>query len=243
MPTSPHQARKQPRQARAKATVDALLEACGQVLERHGLQGLNTNRVAERAGASIGSLYQYFPAKEALLQALADRERARLLAELVRLSGTAPLALPPQETASQDPLCDSLEAMVEAGLRHQFERPVMAQALEAHELTPASQAATEAFDHAVSALLGQQLAAWAQRQGRQAPPGIDASEPAPSWQALAKGLVGMARTLIHAVPAHPRPDSPTMARHRQAIVAAAMAYLGQLLPVAEPESRRGDSEC
>ena len=142
MPTSPHQARKQPRQARAKATVDALLEACGQVLERHGLQGLNTNRVAERAGASIGSLYQYFPAKEALLQALADRERARLLAELVRLSGTAPLALPPQETASQDPLCDSLEAMVEAGLRHQFERPVMAQALEAHEFTPASQAAT-----------------------------------------------------------------------------------------------------
>lgn len=62
--------RKTPRQRRATHTVDALLEAAAQVLESEGLQGFNTNAVARRAGASIGSLYQYFPSKDALTLAL-----------------------------------------------------------------------------------------------------------------------------------------------------------------------------
>lgn len=66
--------RRRPRQARAQATVDSILEAAVQVLQRSGAGGLNTNAVAERAGVSIGTLYQYFPDKEAILIAIARRE-------------------------------------------------------------------------------------------------------------------------------------------------------------------------
>lgn len=69
----PHAARKRPRQARARATVDAILEAAARVLVDEGYEGANTNRIAEVAGVSIGSLYQYFPNKQALVGALVER--------------------------------------------------------------------------------------------------------------------------------------------------------------------------
>jgi AcrR family transcriptional regulator len=65
--------RKRPRQARSKATVDTILEATARVLVKHGFDGLTTNAVAAAAGVSIGSLYQYFPNKEALVGALIER--------------------------------------------------------------------------------------------------------------------------------------------------------------------------
>lgn len=64
---------KSPKQARAKATVDALVGATGQVFERRGFRKTTTALVAERAGVSVGSLYQYFPDKEALIRAFFDR--------------------------------------------------------------------------------------------------------------------------------------------------------------------------
>jgi len=69
--------RRTPRQGRALATVDSILEAAAQVLQRAGADGFNTNAVAERAGVSIGTLYQYFPDKEAILVAVARREMER----------------------------------------------------------------------------------------------------------------------------------------------------------------------
>lgn len=66
--------RKQPAQARSRAMVEALLEATARVLVHEGADALNTNRVAEVAGASVGSLYQYFPTREALVAALVERE-------------------------------------------------------------------------------------------------------------------------------------------------------------------------
>jgi len=65
--------RKRPQQARSKDTVEALLEATARVLVKHGYDGLSTNRVAEQAGVSIGSLYQYFPSKEALVAELLEK--------------------------------------------------------------------------------------------------------------------------------------------------------------------------
>jgi AcrR family transcriptional regulator len=65
--------RKLPKQARSQMTVDAILEAAAQIFERHGYATGTTNRIAERAGISIGSLYQYFPNKDAILVALVHR--------------------------------------------------------------------------------------------------------------------------------------------------------------------------
>jgi AcrR family transcriptional regulator len=65
--------RKTPRQARSRATVDAILEAVAYILERHGYTGLTTNRVAERAGVNIASLYQFFPNKASLITELQRR--------------------------------------------------------------------------------------------------------------------------------------------------------------------------
>jgi AcrR family transcriptional regulator len=64
--------RKQPRQARSRDTVKAILKAAAQVFASRGYAGTTTNHVAARAGVSIGSLYEYFPSKDALLVALAD---------------------------------------------------------------------------------------------------------------------------------------------------------------------------
>jgi AcrR family transcriptional regulator len=65
--------RKAPKQERARVTVDAILDATAHILVKRGYAGATTNRIAERAGVSIGSLYQYFPSKEAILAALLDR--------------------------------------------------------------------------------------------------------------------------------------------------------------------------
>jgi len=82
--------RKRPRQARSQATVDAILGATARVLVKHGFEGLTTNAVATAAGVSIGSLYQYFPNKEALVSALIERHcdemNAAILAELTNVA-------------------------------------------------------------------------------------------------------------------------------------------------------------
>jgi AcrR family transcriptional regulator len=68
--------RKPPVQRRSRATVEALLAAAAQVFEAHGYAAGTTNRIAERAGVSIGTLYQYFPSKDAIAVALLERHVA-----------------------------------------------------------------------------------------------------------------------------------------------------------------------
>ncbi len=65
--------RKSPQQERSRFTVDAILEAAAYILVRRGYEGLTTNRIAERAGVNVASLYQYFPNKEAVLAELMRR--------------------------------------------------------------------------------------------------------------------------------------------------------------------------
>jgi AcrR family transcriptional regulator len=65
--------RREPKQQRSRQTVDDVLEAVKLVVKRHGTQAITTNRIAEAAGVSVGSLYQYFPDKRAIFTALHDR--------------------------------------------------------------------------------------------------------------------------------------------------------------------------
>jgi AcrR family transcriptional regulator len=76
--------RKQPQQERSKITVEAILEATTHILTEEGYEKVNTNRIAERAGISIGSLYQYFPNKESLIAALIEQHSN----EMVELAET-----------------------------------------------------------------------------------------------------------------------------------------------------------
>ena len=76
IPTNP---RKSASQERSRATVQALLDATARVLTREGYDRASTNRIAATAGVSVGSLYQYFPNKEALVAALVARHNREML--------------------------------------------------------------------------------------------------------------------------------------------------------------------
>ncbi len=106
-------------------TVDAIVEAAAHILETAGFAGYTTNAIAERAGACIGSLYQYFPNKEAVTLALIERESTALLRDI-------------QAAASLADWREALDAMVAATVRHQLRRPVLARLLDLEEtLLPA----------------------------------------------------------------------------------------------------------
>jgi AcrR family transcriptional regulator len=84
--------RKEPRQARSKATVEAIIEAGAHVLSDLGWAGFTTNKVAEAAGASIGSLYQYFPDKLSLVEAIRRRHFDQVLSVIAESAeGDKPL--------------------------------------------------------------------------------------------------------------------------------------------------------
>lgn len=112
--------RKQPRQARAQHTVNAIIEASARILEEQGLGGFTTNAVAELAGASIGTLYQYFPDKDALLGALIARETSRLVEEVEAAS----IVVAGRE---------ALDGVIQAAVRHQMRRPRLARLLDFEE--------------------------------------------------------------------------------------------------------------
>lgn len=107
-------------QTRATKTVEAIVEAAARILETAGLEGYTTNAVAQRAGVSIGSLYQYFPNKDAITLALIARETATLLHEVTEAVGE-----PDWEAAVQQ--------MIGAAVRHQLRRPVLARLLDVEE--------------------------------------------------------------------------------------------------------------
>lgn len=92
--------RKRPRQDRSRATVDAILDATAHVLVQEGYDRASTNRVAERAGVSVGSLYQYFPNKEALVGELVDRF-SRQITSMVVGSLEALADEPPERVARE----------------------------------------------------------------------------------------------------------------------------------------------
>jgi AcrR family transcriptional regulator len=115
--------RKRPLQARSQETVRVILEAAVRVLSKESLAGFNTNRVAEVAGVSVGSLYQYFPNKESLVTALSE-EAQRSLVESMRALA---------ERIGYAPLEEKLAALADFAIEQQFSNPQFAAALDHEE--------------------------------------------------------------------------------------------------------------
>src|SRR5690349_7295786 len=91
--------RKLPQHARSKATVVAVLDATIRILDREGPDAATTTRVAEVAGISIGTLYQYFSDRDAILDALQDREFDRAMDFMQRVLGEAGNEGPAEDVA------------------------------------------------------------------------------------------------------------------------------------------------
>jgi len=137
--------RKQPRQTRARHTVETIIEASARILEEQGHGGFTTNAVAELAGVSIGTLYQYFPDKNALLGALIARETACLVEEAEAASL--------METGHE-----ALGTLAKAAVRHQVRRPRLARLLDFEEARLPSDAATQLVRSRFTAILAEILA-------------------------------------------------------------------------------------
>lgn len=112
--------RKSPKQERAARTVEAILESAAHILETRGFDGYNTNAIAARAGASIGSVYQYFASKDAITAALIAADNEGLVSAL------------DSAAALIDPHA-ALDAMIAAAANHQLGRPRLAQLLDLEE--------------------------------------------------------------------------------------------------------------
>jgi AcrR family transcriptional regulator len=147
------QPRKSPRQRRSQATVEAIVEAAARVLETDGPDGFNTNAVARRAGVSVGSLYQYFPGKQALVAELSRRNAEAVLAGLAQAAARTEGA----------PVLERLRAFTAFAVAQQGARPGLSRALD--QLEPGLGLATDeaATAPAILALLTPVLAGGAAR--------------------------------------------------------------------------------
>jgi AcrR family transcriptional regulator len=142
--------RKQPQQARSKATVTAVLDATIRILDREGPDAATTTRIAEIAGISIGTLYQYFSHRDAILDALQDREFERAMHLMERVLGRA---------GSEGPAKDVAREVIQGLLALYAEAPALHRvlALEGLRVTPAHR--VHAFDMRVIAVIRSFLAA------------------------------------------------------------------------------------
>lgn len=187
--------RKKPVQPRAVETYACILEAAAQVIEQHGVGAFNTNAVAERAGVSIGSLYQYFPGKDALLIALMRREKERFGKD-----AAAALEAPDGRAA--------LAHLVGAAVRHQFERPELARLLDVEEARPEAEREVKAVSN-YRALLRATL---------------DRADlpPQPDPEIATDHLAALVRLLVDDAGARGEPD---VARLERRVLGAMLGYL------------------
>jgi len=124
MPKIVLEQRKTPRQKRSKITREIILEAAARVLSKKSLEGFNTNCVAEVAGISIGTLYQYFPNKEALIAVLIERTQ----------KGYETLGDQLMHETESMPMRDALLKITKAVIDHKYREPLLAIALDHQEL-------------------------------------------------------------------------------------------------------------
>jgi len=200
--------RKRPRQRRSAATVEVILDGAARILEREGLERFNTNAVAAVAGVSVGSLYQYFPGKDALMAALVRRDATRFAAEV-------------SEAVAERPGEDWREAvlrLIAVAVGHQLDLPNLARILDFEEarlpLDDETEAAEQAMLEAIVGVL---------RRGEDALAGLDLAE-------AAVDLIHLTRALVDAEGRKAVPDRDRLSRRLR------RAVFGYLTPGAGPEN-------
>lgn len=151
--------RKSPRQARSAATVAAIHTAAIQVLLADGVTRLTTTRVAERAGVSVGTMYQYFPHKEALLFAVV---REKLMMVVAAMEAAA-------ATLAGQSLAAIAEGLADAWLEAKTDDIVSSRAIygvaSEFDITDVTRAESERLVHAVESLLASASDAAIERPG------------------------------------------------------------------------------
>lgn len=191
------QPRKTPRQARSQALVEAILDAAARILVRDGREAANTNSIAREAGVSIGSLYQYYPNREAVLAALLHRHGHRIYARV----------------AEQDDVPANLEAAVDG---------VVADVFAAHRIDPALHDALhhDFGDHDHGEELTTKAAVRARMRGW--PAAVQAEIACGAQAHLVVSEI--VHSLAHAALVHPAEPVDAVALERQA-ARAVLAYL------------------
>ena len=207
--------RRIPRQARATTTVDAILTAALQLLEAGGVEQLTTNHVAERAGVSIGTVYQYFADKQAILSALAQRRAAAVR------DGIAAMLIERPDLGTVRPIVRALmtgfegspatrQALLDA-LFHRGGEGVLQQHHEAFLASIAGKARLDVALAPESAFVLTHAAISLLRAASAEPElGLDPT-------ALENELVRLMEAYIGALVATSRPDSPGTTRRRPAL--------------------------
>ncbi len=177
--------RRSPVQERSRETVGAVLDAAAQVFERYGYAAGTTNRIAERAGVSIGSLYQYFPNKETILLALVERHLQEGYERLLPLAA---------EFASEPPpLREGLERLVATMVALHADAPGLHRVL--FEECPRPPQLQERLDTAQETAV-EAIAAWL----------LSCPEAyAPDLTLAAEMVAAVVEGVAHGVVIHPRP--------------------------------------
>ncbi|SIN79262.1 TetR/AcrR family transcriptional regulator [Vannielia litorea] len=196
---APATPRKKPAQARSLATWNAVLEAAAHILRSEGARALTTNSVAERAGVSIGSLYQYFPSKDAIIAELVREMKAAMVRDFATVLDDAALCAAP--------LPKLVGAIMRASLLHHSRDPELARRLETIEQDMAVDADLAALKAGLTARFVQLL------RGR----GVPRAEQA------VRDLTAMSMGLSHAALLAGEDDFEDLAAR---LTRAALGYLG-----------------
>lgn len=183
------QPRRSPVQGRAQVTVEAILKAAAQILARHGPEAATTNAIAARAGVSIGSLYQYFADREALIVELVRRHVEEMQAVLARaLAGLG-----------DQPLPAAIEQLVAAIIAAHQVSPRLHQALH-QSLAGTRLDAIDHFERQLEALVAGALAARVE---------LALADPGLTAMLLVRALGGLIRTTLRREPE--RVNDPALA--------------------------------
>ena len=172
--------RKVPKQERSKTTVDAILEATSRILQTDGARALTTNAIARLAGISIGTLYQYFPDKNAILTTLARQELA-LTAKAVSTGLTTKVA---ETDVKADPVRAGIRALLNGFKGRQRARKALIQVLIVNGL---ADEITRPVDNVMRDILA--------AQGQGASAAIPAMKPVTAY-VLTRAVIGTLRAAL-----------------------------------------------